>query len=92
MPAAINDSNTVDMTGNEISRPNSVKLKSPGSLPMPKRRNSGISPEKSASAITVAISHLIIGPLSHPGPLLACRSAGIAQRRAGAPLVLGYGD
>jgi len=66
MPAASSDSSTVDMMGSEISRPNSVKLKSPGSRPMPKRRRNGISPEKRASAITVAISHLIIAGLSHP--------------------------
>jgi hypothetical protein len=33
---------------------------------MPKRRRNGISPEKRASAITVAISHLTIARLSHP--------------------------
>jgi hypothetical protein len=65
MPAAIIDKITVDMMGREISRPNTVKVKSPGKRPIPNRRKNGISPEKSASAITVAISHLIIDRLSH---------------------------
>ena len=66
MPAASIDKSTVDMMGTEISRPNTVNVKSPGRRPMPNRRRNGISPEKSASASTVAMSHLIIGRLSHP--------------------------
>lgn len=42
-----------------------MKSKSPGSLPIPKRRSTGIRPEKSTSASTTVISHFSIGRLSH---------------------------
>lgn len=42
-----------------------MKSKSPGSLPIPRRRSTGIRPEKSTSASTTVISHFSIGRLSH---------------------------
>src|SRR5690606_19434162 len=64
-PIASSDSRIVDISGNDQRRPNSVKSKSPGNRPRPKRRSSGISPENRAMASTTVISHFNIARLSH---------------------------
>ncbi len=54
------DNKTVDMKGNEYSRPKIRNVKSPGNRPMPNFFSHGSEPERIASAMNVVSSHRIM--------------------------------
>ncbi len=55
-----NDNKSVDMNGNEYSRPNIRSVKSPGNRPMPIFFSHGSDPERIASAMKVVRSQRIM--------------------------------